>query len=63
MKESDKKKAPSRRDFLKIATTTAPAAAALVATGGTAEAAVADPKTSGLQDTANTRAYYQSARF
>lgn len=63
MKESDKKTAPSRRDFLKIATTTAPAAAAIMATGGTAEAAQPETKTSGLQDTANTRAYYETARF
>lgn len=63
MKESDKKTAPSRRDFLKIATTTAPAAAALAVTGGTAAEAAPETKKSGLQDTANTRAYYQSARF
>ena len=63
MKDSDKKTAPSRRDFLKIATTTAPAAAAVMATGGTAEAAEPEAKKTGLQDTALTRAYYESARF
>ncbi len=53
----------SRRDFLKLATAAAPAAAATaVLTGTTAEAAPG-PQKSGLQDTAHTRAYYDSARF
>ena len=63
MKDSDKSQAPNRRDFLKIATTTAPAAAVMVATGTSAEAAEPDAQSSGLQDTALTRAYYESARF
>lgn len=52
-----------RRDFLKLATTAAPAAIAAAALGGTqAEAATAQP-TEGVQDTAHTRAYFASARF
>ncbi|SFM35686.1 twin-arginine translocation signal domain-containing protein [Shimia aestuarii] len=54
----------SRRDFLKMAATTAPAAAvAIAATGGTAEAAEPDLSSDKMQDTAHTRAYYDSARF
>jgi hypothetical protein len=54
----------SRRDFLKLATTAAPAAIAATALGGTeAAAATASPQVQGLQDTAHTRAYYASARF
>ena len=54
----------SRRDFLKLAGTTAPAAAAAVALSGTAaEADVTEADTGRMQDTAHTRAYYDSARF
>lgn len=54
----------SRRDFLKLATTAAPAAAAVAAMGTTAaEAAVADTSDGRMQDTAHTRAYLESARF
>jgi hypothetical protein len=54
----------SRRDFLKLATASAPAAVAAVALVGTeAEAKEASSKCSGLQDTAHTRAYFDSARF
>jgi len=54
----------SRRDFLKMAGTTAPLAAVVVATGGTeAEAAAPDLTLEKIQDTAHTRAYYDSARF
>ncbi len=53
----------NRRDFLKLAATTAPAAAvATVAGTDTAEAAAATDETR-LQDTAHTRAYYDSTRF
>ena len=56
--------ATSRRDFLKLAGTTAPVAAVAVATGGTeAEAAEPDLSRETMQDTAHTRAYYDSARF
>ncbi|WP_415922344.1 twin-arginine translocation signal domain-containing protein [Tateyamaria sp. SN6-1] len=54
----------SRRDFLKLAGTAAPAAAVAVAAGGQAQAA-AEPDLSKetMQDTAHTRAYFDSARF
>ena len=56
--------APSRRDVLKLAATGAPVAAVAGAvTGGTAEAAEADLSSDRMQDTAHTRAYYDSARF
>ena len=54
----------SRRDFLKMAGTTAPLAAVAVATGTTtAEAVPADLTSDKMQDTAHTRAYLDSARF
>ena len=54
----------SRRDFLKLAGTAAPAAAVAVAAGGQAQAA-AEPDLSKetMQDTAHTRAYFESAKF
>lgn len=58
--------ATSRRDFLKLAATSAPAAAVAVATtatGTAAEAATPDPASDTMQDTAHTRAYFDSARF
>ena len=59
-----KEEAPNRRDFLKLAGTTAPVAAVVVVTGGTqAEAAEPDLSSDRIQDTAHTRAYYDSARF
>lgn len=54
----------SRRDFLKLAGTAAPAAVAIAATAGTvAEAAQPDPSSDRMQDTVHTRAYFDSARF
>ncbi|RNF34576.1 twin-arginine translocation signal domain-containing protein [Paracoccus methylarcula] len=56
--------ATSRRDFLKLAGTTAPIAAVATLAGGTeAEANEADLSSDRMQDTAHTRAYYNSARF
>jgi len=56
--------ATSRRDFLKLAGTTAPIAAVAVVSGGTeAEAAAPDLSSDKMQDTVHTRAYYDSARF
>ncbi|GAW33045.1 hypothetical protein RA2_00081 [Roseovarius sp. A-2] len=53
----------SRRDFLKMAATGAPAVAvASVVTAGTA-AAAPDLTSDKMQDTAHTRAYFDSARF
>ncbi|MCY3997512.1 MAG: twin-arginine translocation signal domain-containing protein [Rhodobacter sp.] len=53
----------SRRDFLKLAGAGAPVVAVAVASGSSAEAAVPDLSSDRLQDTAHTRAYYDSARF
>ena len=54
----------SRRDFLKLAGTAAPAAAVAVAAGGNAaEAATPDPSSNKMQDTAHTRAYLDCTRF
>jgi anaerobic selenocysteine-containing dehydrogenase len=63
MTKSTEDKATSRRDFLKIASA-APVAAAAAAAGTEAAADIGSGAGgSGLQDTAHTRAYYQSARF
>ena len=54
----------SRRDFLKIAGTVAPAAVVAIASGANAaEASTADLSSDMMQDTAHTRAYLNSARF
>lgn len=60
-----KEEGSSRRDFLKLAGTAAPAAAVAVAAGGVteAEAAEPDPSVTKMQDTTHTRAYFASARF
>ena len=61
---SEKKEGASRRDFLKLAGTAAPVAAVVVASGTTeAQAAEPDLSKNEIQDTAHTRAYYDSARF
>ncbi len=52
-----------RRDFLKLAAISAPVAVTAVTSGAVAEAAEADPSSTRMQDTAHTRAYYDSARF
>lgn len=62
IKKTDK--GTNRRDFLKLAGTTAPAAIAAVAVSGqSAEAAEPDLSSDKIQDTAHTRAYFDSARF
>lgn len=54
----------SRRDFLKLAGTSAPVAAVALTTGATtAEAQPVDLASDKMQDTAHTRAYLDSARF
>ena len=58
----EKKEGASRRDFLKLGATAAPAAAVLAVTS-TEAAADEAPKSSGLRDTEHTRAYLASARF
>ncbi len=64
-KTAKKTEGTSRRDFLKLAGTAAPAAAVAVATAGQADAGPAEPDLSSqtMQDTAHTRAYFASARF
>jgi len=55
--------ATSRRDFLKLAGTAVPLAAAVATTGTVAEAAEPDLTSNQMQDTAHTRAYFASAKF
>ncbi len=57
------KKSTSRRDFLKLAGTTAPAAAVALAGTTAAEAQPVDLASEKMQDTDHTRAYLDSARF
>ncbi|MGJ8624269.1 MAG: twin-arginine translocation pathway signal protein [Yoonia sp.] len=62
---SDKNEGKSRRDFLKLAGTAAPAAAMAAAAVGATQAA-ADPvdlSSQTMQDTEHTRAYLESTRF
>lgn len=59
-----KNEGASRRDFLKMAGTTAPVAAVALAAGTTkAEANPVDPTSEKMQDTVHTRAYLESTRF
>lgn len=58
-----KENGASRRDFLKLAGTAAPAAVAAAALSGEAEAAELPTDETRMQDTAHTRAYFDSARF
>jgi len=61
---TDKKEGASRRDFLKLAGTAAPAAVAVAASGATQAAAQpADLSSETMQDTDHTRAYFESTRF
>jgi hypothetical protein len=62
--ETQKTEATNRRDFLKLAGTTAPVAAVALAAGtNAAEANPVDLASEKMQDTAHTRAYLDSARF
>jgi len=65
MAETSNSEKTNRRDFLKLAATSAPAAVAAVAAGSTEAAAATEAQAgkSGLKDTAHTRAYYDTARF
>ena len=64
VQKPDQDQTTSRRGFLKMAGVTAPAAIAAVAvSGGAVEASVDDQNASDVQDTAHTRAYFDSARF
>lgn len=53
----------TRRDFLKVAGSMAPAMAVLAASTTAAEASAPDLSSNKMQDTAHTRAYLASARF
>ena len=61
MAENDKQ--ASRRDFLKLAGTATPAAAAASLVGGAASAETAQEAGAGLRATEHTEAYLASARF
>ena len=64
MSEKEKEGATSRRDFLKLASVSAPAAVAATALATTeAEAETARTGEGGMRDTAHIRAYLDSARF
>lgn len=64
MTKKEKDGENSRRDFLKLATVAAPAAAAATLTAKSAEAADLDQQSGdGLRDTPHTKAYFDSARF
>ncbi|MCV2869227.1 twin-arginine translocation signal domain-containing protein [Defluviimonas sp. WL0002] len=63
MGNTSKTEGTNRRGFLKLATTAAPAAVAASVMTGTEAEASETAKSGGLQDTAHTRAYYDSARF
>ena len=53
----------TRRGFLKLAGTAAPAAVAAASLTGKAEAAELPVNETRIQDTAHTRAYIESTRF
>lgn len=55
-------KGANRRDFLKLAATTAPAAAVAMTANGAAAEPV-DLTSDKMQDTDHTRAYFDSAKF
>ena len=61
----DKGASNDRRNFLKIAALSAPAAAVTVGSlaSDEAQAAPVDLQSDRIQDTAHTRAYYDSTRF
>ena len=63
MDDDKKKEGASRRDFLKLAGTSAPAAVAAVAIGTTEAAAEEVVEGSGLRKTDHVKKYLASARF
>lgn len=52
-----------RREFLKLASVSVPAAAVAAAIGTPVEAATVEDSGEGMRDTPHTRAYFESARF
>ena len=63
MPKGTKGEPTKRRDFLKLASASVPAAAVAAAVGTTAQAATVEDTGEGLRDTPHTRAYFKSARF
>jgi hypothetical protein len=63
MDAKKKKDGSSRRDFLKLAGTSAPAAVAAMAVGATEAAADEVAQGSGLKKTEHVKKYLASARF
>ncbi len=61
--KKNEKAAASRRDFLKLATTGAPAVAVALAAGSEAAEAEEAPTALGLRKTAHVKAYLETARF
>jgi len=63
MSKAEKATDESRRGFLKLAATAAPAAAMTAVVGQEASAADSDKEGAGLRKTAHVQAYLDSARF
>ena len=63
MTKKDEVATNSRRDFLKMASVAAPAVAVAVTGDAAVAAELEEHAGEGLQDTAHTRAYFDSARF
>ena len=63
VKTTQQKPDKGRRNFLKFAAVSAPAAAATAVTGTKADAAEVEPEGTGLRETAHVKAYLKSARF
>ncbi len=63
MTKKDEVATSGRRDFLKLATVAAPAAAVAVSGKAVVADTLDEHAGEGLQDTAHTRAYLDSARF
>ena len=61
--KDEKQTGASRRDFLKLAGSSAPVAAVALATGTQAAAAEEVPGSLGLQKTEHVKRYLDSARF
>jgi hypothetical protein len=63
MPKGTKGEPTKRRDFLKLASVSVPAAAVAATLGTAAEAATVEDSGEGMRDTPHTRAYFESARF
>ena len=61
--KDEKKTGASRRDFLKLAGSTAPVAAVALAAGATDAAAEEAPGSLGLEKTEHVKQYLDTARF